>query len=163
MGHGAKANRRTLIEHVEACIAQANLLSTEFTSVREANNGLATKTDADVKKLHERLDVISAWLKRVEQHDTLTRELVHEARNKAQSVRVESHLRLTSLTFWQRVRWFMTGALPDLPPENPVGVKTALTLKELAEKATVRRVETQSFPQQDYGRASAGMAPRSLP
>jgi hypothetical protein len=170
MGHGAQTNRRALTEIVEDCMKQVNAMTRLVSALREANNTLAQRTSTDVADLKSRLD-------RVEQHDTLTRELAHAAHRRVSGVRDECLRSMTALSLWARVRWLVFGTLPPLAGERAI---LALTLSGDTAKASndwqtitteaAQEVATKSAPAREFAAAmrpsnsmSAGMAPRPLP
>lgn len=165
MGHGATASRRALIDKVKECIAQTNAMTAGLTEVRDANN----ITAADLAALRLRVDTQKAWITSLE--NAAGRESTRLTKTRVESGRIDCKVEnfIDHMTFWQRLRWLLTGRTQMLTTERTYtegALATAAT--DLRERLQARIAEhadpaANDFSRQPYGGESAGMAPRPLP
>lgn len=155
MGHGAKDNRRALVATVEGCIRQTNDMTALATEVREANNALAAQTVADVTALRTRCDALGAWCKRLEAELIMEQRFRRLTRSELPQLTIEQSA-FAGMTFLERVTWFFTGRWPKPATFEEVVIGGTIT-------ATSDKPTAITMASGDYGRMSAGMAPRPLP
>lgn len=169
MGQGATSGRRALIDHVRQCLAQTNAMTGLATQVREAHNAFSAKTVEEVARLEGRLNTLGTWCKRVEAHDTLTREIATDLLRRVDLLERQDTA-FATMSFTARLRWLLTGVRPAPIAARPLegGAMALITAADAAvikaDAARVKKAVDAGFSDAaPYGRMTGGMAPRPLP
>lgn len=112
MGADARQGRRTVLSHVNECIALVNANATAVAEVQSKHNTFVGLVEQDVTELRQRLDAQAKWLAKLEREANGDRTAAV-----ATADRLEAFM--AGLSLVQRLRWLLTGRVPELQDESP--------------------------------------------
>lgn len=123
MGQTANASRRSLLAHVQSCIAQVNACTANIGEVKQAHNALVEQVKLDLARLERDGQNLSFdRLKLAQAHaDAAVKKLdgdllahVAKVRGDLCFVLAPALWLTTKATIWQRLRWMLTGWMPTM-------------------------------------------------